>query len=138
MAYNASLYNPYGQQQFQPAAYQQQSQPVNGLMILNGGIEEAESYWLPPGSVSQPMFLDEHHYLIKVFDENGGSNLEAYYTEKIPLSSLLSPDKVNVTKADFDAFKAEIMEAINNGKRVVPDVQQAAIQTQQPVPTTAS
>ncbi len=149
MAYNPNLYNPYAPQQFQPTMMQphqfqpvqpqQNQQPVNGLTFLDGGIEEAESYQMPPGSVSQPLFIDDQHFIIKIFDSNGGSSMEAYKAEKIPLSSLLNPSNVNVTKADLDAFKAEIMEAIN-GKHTLAEVPaaQAANTAQQPVTTVAA
>lgn len=146
MAYNPSLYNPYAPQQFQPTMNQfqpvqpqQNQQPVNGLTFLDGGIEEAESYQMPPGSVSQPLFIDDQHFVIKTFDSNGGSSMEAYKAEKIPLSSLLNPSNVNVTKADLDAFKAEIMEAIN-GKHTLAEVPaaQAANTAQQPTPAIAA
>lgn len=145
MTYNPAFYSPYAPQQFQPTMFSQpqiqpvqsHQQPVNGLIFLDGGIEEAESYQMPPGSVSQPLFIDEQHFLIKTFDFNGGSSMEAYRAEKIPLSSLLDPNNVNVTKADLNAFKAEIMEAIN-GKHSLAEIPatQTAATTQQPIAAT--
>lgn len=129
MAYNPSLYNPYNNQQFQPTInYPQQfqsaqQQPVNGLTFID--INNIDSYWMPAGSVSQPLFIDDKHFVIKTFDKNGGSETEAYEAKKIPLSSLLGSDNTNVTRADFESFKAEIMEAIN-GRNTIADVQPAA------------
>lgn len=124
MAYDPSLYNPYyglhTQPQFQQAF--QQQQPVNGIMFID--IDNLDSYWMPPGSVSQPLFVDDEHFVIKTFDKNGGSATEAYLAKKIPLSSLLKSNDMNVTKEDFEAFKAEVMEAIN-GRNTIADVQQA-------------
>lgn len=141
MAYNPNLYSPYGSQQFQPTisypqqyqptmqpqyqqqfAAQQQQQPVNGLTFVD--VDNLNSYWLPNGSVSQPLFVDDKHFIIKTFDKNGGSEMEAYEVKKIPLSSILKPNDNTVTKDDLDAFKAEIMEAIN-GRNSFADVQQA-------------
>jgi hypothetical protein len=139
MAYNPSLYNPYGSQQFQPTisypqqfqptmqpqyqqqfAAQQQQQPINGLTFID--IDNIDSYQMPAGSVSQPLFVDAEHFVIKTFDLNGGSSTEAYKATKIPLSSLLgSGNDNNVTRADLEAFKADIMEAIN-GKHSIADV----------------
>lgn len=126
MAYNPSLYNPYGlqmQPQF-PQSFPQQpmqpQQPVNGLTFID--IDNIDSYQMPAGSVSQPLFVDAEHFVIKTFDSNGGSSTEAYKATKIPLSSLLGPgNDNNVTRADLEAFKAEIMEAIN-GKHSIADV----------------
>ena len=132
MAYNPSLYNPYGSQQFQPTIsypqqyqptmqpMQQQQQPINGLTFID--IDNIDSYQMPAGSVSQPLFVDAEHFVIKTFDLNGGSSTEAYKATKIPLSSLLGPgNDNNVTRADLEAFKDEIMEAIN-GKHSIADV----------------
>ena len=142
MAYNPNLYNPYGSQQFQPTisyhqqfqptmqpqyqqqfSAQQQQQPVNGLTFID--VDNLNSYWLPNGSVSDALFVDDKHFVIKTFDMNGGSEMEAYEAKKIPLSSILKPNDNTVTKDDLDAFKAEIMEAIN-GRNSFADVQQAA------------
>ena len=125
MAYNPNLYNPYGMQQMQPQFPQpfQQQQPVNGLKFID--VNNIDSYQLPPGSVSDALFVDDKHFIIKTFDNNGGSSIEAYEANKIPLSSLLKPNDMSITKADLDAFKAEIMEVIN-GKHSIADVPAAA------------
>ena len=120
MAYNSSLYNPYGLQT--PQAYTPTQQPINGITFIN--VDDLDSYWMPAGSVSQPLFVDGNHFIVKTFDKNGGSAMEAYETKKIPLSSLLKLEDVNVTKADLEAFKAEIMEAIN-GRNHFANVQPA-------------
>ena len=125
MLNNPSLYSPYASQQFQPTAsfantgFQQS--PINGLITLEGGINAVESYQMPAGSVSPPLFIDEKHFCIKSFDATGGSTTELYEAKKVPLSSLEDPREAKVTKADLDAFKAEIMEAIN-GKHTVAEI----------------
>lgn len=122
MAYDANLYNPYGfqaQSQFQqsfPRQQMQPQQPVNGLTFIDA--ENIDSYWLPNGSVSQPLFIDAEHFIIKSFDSNGGSSTEAYKATKVPLSSILKSSNNTVTREDLEAFKAEIMEAINGGNPV--------------------
>lgn len=124
MAYNPSLYNPYGMQ-MQPSFQQMpvQQQAVNGLVFIEKSA--IDTYHMPPGSVSPPLFVDEGHYVIKSFDSNGGSSIETFRTEPCPMSEIFGADETNVTKADLEAFKLEIMEAIN-GKHSIQDVPTAS------------
>ena len=128
MAYNPNLYSPYGSQQFQPTIgympqqYQptvQQQQPVNGLIFIDKNA--VDTYQMPPGSVSPPLFIDDSHYVIKSFDSNGGSSIEPFRTEPCSMSEIFGADETNVTKADLEAFKLEIMEALND-KHTIQDI----------------
>lgn len=111
MAYNPSLYNPYGLPQFQA--------PVNGLVRVES-IEEANAYQIPPNSVSPPLFLDsEDSFFIKTTDANGGSTIKKYtfVEEPIPTSNISGEF---VTREYFDQQMNNILEAIN-GKLAVQE-----------------
>lgn len=128
MAYNPMLYNPYASQQFQPNtnvnwAYQPsaaQPQPVNGLVRIKG-IEGAQMYQLPPGSVSPPLFLEsENAFLIKTTDDGGAATIKKYTFEEAPMTS--SEQTEFVTREYFDQQMSNILEAIN-GKHPIPEQQ---------------
>lgn len=109
MAYNPSLYNPYG---LQPA------QPVNGLIRVES-IEGAQMYQLPPNSVSPPLFLgSENAFFIKTTDGGGAATLKKYTFEEEAITNNVSGEFV--TREYFDQQINNIMEAIN-GKRAVPE-----------------
>lgn len=124
MAYNPSLYNPYGTQQFQPTTmatsgymptYTPQ-QPINGLIKVTG-IEGAQMYQLPPGSVSPPLFLEsENAFFVKTTDDGGAATIKKYKFEEAPMTA--SGGSEFVTKEYFDQQISSIMEAIN-GKHTV-------------------
>ena len=125
MAYNANLYSPYGMQVQHP--YMQQ-QPVNGLAFIDD-VSDLDGLQMPRGSVSQPYFLkNENKFAIVTFDNAGGVTKELFSFEKIQISN---PDD-KVTKADLEAFKMEIMEAIN-GKHAVRQAAQPAEHPSGPV-----
>ena len=110
MAYDPSLYNPYGLQMPQ--------QPVNGLVSIDS-IEGGEMYPLPPNSVSPPLFLNnENAFIVKRTDGGGAYSLKKYTfaEEELPGAN----EELYVTKEYFDSQIAEIKEAIN-GKRIVPE-----------------
>lgn len=110
MAYNPNLYNPYGLSPMQPV----QQQPINGLSFIDD-ISVLDTLQMPRGSVSQPYFLkDEDKFVIVTFDNAGGMTKELFSFKR---ESISNPND-KVTKADLDAFKAEIMEAIN-GKHAI-------------------
>ena len=129
MAYTPSLYNPYGSQQFQPTMYTSSyqptyvpQQPVNGLIKVKG-IEGAQMYQLPPGSVSPPLFLeDENAFFVKTTDDGGAATIKKYTFEEAPMVTAGSGEFV--TREYFDQQMNNILEAIN-GKHPVPE-QQAA------------
>ena len=113
MSYNPSLYSPYGFTPPQPSF--QMPQSSNGLAFVDS-ISDLDTLKMPPGSVSQPYFLkDEDKFVIVTFDNAGGSTKELFSFKK----EVIEDPNGAVTRADLDAFKAEIMEAIN-GKHVVP------------------
>ena len=127
MAYNPSLYNPYGLQV--PQAYVPVQQPINGLSFIDD-ISVLDTLQMPRGSVSQPYFLkDENKFVIVTFDNAGGMTKELFSFKK---ESISNPDD-KVTKADLDAFKAEIMEAIN-GKHAIQSTATAEPAAKQSVP----
>lgn len=118
MAYNPNMYMPYQYTPTVPVSMQQQ-QPVNGIVYVDG-MEAVNGYQIPPNSVSPPLMLkSDNVFCIKETDGSGGATVSAYRFEEIPLSSL-SASGDYVTKADFDAFAAKVMEAIN-GKHAVPE-----------------
>ena len=132
MAYNPSLYNPYGSQQFQPTiSYPQQYQPtmqpqhpVNGLIKVTG-IEGAQLYQLPPGSVSPPLFLeDENAFFVKTTDDGGAATIKKYTFEEAPIVNADDNPNGFVTREYFDKQMQNIMEAIN-GKHTVPEQPEA-------------
>ena len=132
MAYNPSLYNPYGSQQFQPTiSYPQQYQPtiqpqhpVNGLIKVTG-IEGAQMYQLPPGSVSPPLFLeDENAFFVKTTDDGGAATIKKYTFEEAPIANVDDNPNGFVTREYFDRQMQNIMEAIN-GKHTVPEQPEA-------------
>lgn len=126
MPYNPNLYNPYGSQQFQPTiSYPQQyqptmqpPQPVNGLVQIDG-IQGAEMYPLPPNSVSPALFFkNEAKFAVKSTDGGGAATIRVFNFSEETLQATNSNDII--TRQDLDAFKKEVMEAIN-GKPVVPE-----------------
>lgn len=137
MAYDPRMYNPYNSQQYQPSIpyqsrqYQpafQQQQPVNGLIKVKG-IEGAQMYQMPPGSVSPPLFLeDENSFFVKTTDDGGAATIRKYKFEEEPMASTGSGEFV--TREYFDQQMNNILEAIN-GKHTVPGRQPAS--QEQPV-----
>lgn len=132
MAYNPSLYNPYGSQQFQPTiSYPQQfqptmqpQQPVNGLIKVTG-IEGARMYQLPPGSVSPPLFLEEENaFFVKTTDDGGAATIKKYTFEEAPIADTINNSNDFVTREYFDQQMQNIMEAIN-GKHSVQEQPEA-------------
>lgn len=129
MAYNPSLYTPYGSQQFQPTTgnignlsymptVQPISQPpVNGLIRIEG-IDGAHMYQLPPNSVSPPLFLEEENaFFIKRTDGGGAASLKKYTFQEEEITNNNSGDFV--TREYFDQQINQLMEAIN-GQHVIP------------------
>lgn len=120
MAYDPSIYNPYGNQQFQPTVmgqpgyrptYMPQT-PVNGLVWV-GGIEGVQMYQLPPNSVSPPLFLEnEDVFFIKETDGGGAATIKRYSFVEDPIQAS-SGQSDYVTREYFDQQMNNIMEAIN-------------------------
>ena len=131
MAYNPSLYNPYGTQQFQPTVqpnWQYQptqtftpQQPINGLIKVKG-IEGAQMYQMPPGSVSPPLFLeDENAFFVKTTDDGGAPTIKKYTFEEAPMVTVNNPGDF-LTSEYIDQQINNIFEAIN-AKHSVPEQQ---------------
>ena len=111
MAYNPTLYNPYGQQV--QVTMQPMQQPVNqyrsGIISVNS-IEEAQNFPVPINSSSPPLFLaNEDKFIVKMVDSANNVTIKHYRFEDV------TPNPMNsyVTKDDFNAFVNEIREAIN-------------------------
>lgn len=121
MAYDPMSYSPYGIQL--PGSYMPRQQAVNGLNFIDGE-GDLDSLRMPPGSVSQPYFLkDSNRFIVVSFDSIGGSTREYFTFDK----EIVENPNEAVTKADFEAFKAEMMEAIN-GKHTVQQGEPTAIE----------
>ena len=121
MAYNPSLYNPYGLQQptVSPQAPQMFQQPVNGLVRIES-IEGAQMYQLPPNSVSPPLFLgSEAAFFIKTTDGGGAATLKKYSFKEEPMMMDNNSSEF-VTREYFDQQMNNILEAIN-GKPAVSE-----------------
>ena len=111
MAYDASLYNPYG-------AHVRQK-PINGLISIDS-IEGGQMYPMPPDSVSPPLFLNEEDaFLIKRTDGGGAATLKKYSFTEVPLQDK-EDSELYVTKEHFDNWANQIMEVIN-GKHIVSE-----------------
>ena len=105
MAYNPSLYNPYGF-----------TSPVDGLVKVDS-IEGVNAYYLPPNSVSPPLFLSsENVFFVKKTDGGGGATIRKFTFEEEVVDPQSDPNYV--TKDYLDARINELMEAIN-GKHPV-------------------
>lgn len=111
MAYDPMTYNPYAH--IDGSGYASSS--VNGIRYIES-IDEARKIasQQPPNSLSTPMFLrSDDVFFIGSTDEYRVPTLTMYryHEEEIPGAKKQESDYV--TKADFDAFTARIMEAIN-------------------------
>lgn len=114
MAYNPNIYSPYNSwNQFASPA--QPVRQMNSVVYIND-VNEAVEYQLPPNSIS-PLLMLKSKNVFLTKDSDG--TLNAFQFEEVPLSSLINSDSDYVTKADFEAFTEQIMEAIN-GKHSVP------------------
>jgi len=119
MAYNPMSYSPYGLQM--PGLTSPQPQVINGLNFIDDE-SVLDSLRMPPGSVSPPYFLkDSNRFIVVTFDNVGGSTREHFTFDK----EIIENPNDTVTKADLEAFKAEMMEAIN-GKHTVQQGESAA------------
>lgn len=115
MAYNPSLYNPYG---LQTNANQVNAfaNPVNGLVQVDSE-EDVRMFQLPPNSISPPLFLaSDNIFFVKTTDRNGMAITKRYRFDEEPDSN----GSDFVTKSDLHQFKTEILEAIH-GQYTVPE-----------------
>lgn len=110
MAYNNSPWaiSPW-QYPYQPQQAAAQ-QPINGLSFIKKP-SDLDTLQMPPGSTSQPFFLeDADEFIVVRFDSVGGSTRERFSFEK-------KEDEPGqgefVTKDYFDKKIENIMEAIN-------------------------
>lgn len=105
MAYNPSLYNPYGQQPYQwsQPAWQR---PINGLVSVTG-MEGAKAYQMPPNS-SMPLFdADEDLLYVKTTDAAGYPTIKTF-SFKPTEQPKHAAEPAYVTREDFDALAAKI------------------------------
>ena len=108
MAYNPSLYNPYGQPQ--PYSWSQPTwqQPINGLVSVTG-MEGAKAYQLPPNS-SMPLFDQDNDVLyLKTTDSAGYPTIKAFAFR--PIEQEQEPHQADyVPRSEFDALVAKVNE----------------------------
>lgn len=119
MAYNPSLYNPYGQSQpyslGQPTwPYVPQTttaQPVNGLVSVTG-MDGARAYPMPPNS-SMPLFDNDNDLLyVKTTDAAGYPTIKTFRFESA------EPVKENIAEADY-VSRSEFDELVEQVRKLV-------------------
>ena len=112
MAYDPSLYSPYGQLFNQNNKINMQP-PVNGLVRVES-YEGALLYALPPNSVSPPLFLgSENLFYVKTTDSDGVANIKAYKFEECEIPRSVVNSNEYVTRADLEELESRIIGAIN-------------------------
>lgn len=112
MAYNPSLYNPYGQPQ--PYSWSQPSQPMwtpqptNGLVRVKGR-QGAEAYPMGPNSVS-PVLLDEDQdvFYIKRTDASGIGTVDDF--DFAPRAAVQEQAPAYATAEQLDALAQRVEE----------------------------
>ena len=110
MAYNPTLYNPYGLPDQQPS----------DTMIWIQSVEEGWTYPVAQGATSPPLWLtEENSFLRKQVDQNGSASLKKFDFSEVPLEEK-NESELYVTKEYFDSQIAEIKEAIN-GERIASE-----------------
>ena len=109
MAYNPSLYMPYGQQSYPMPQYQQALQPFD-LIIAVSGRNGAEAFQMPPNSRAV-LFDDSDDVMYRVSTDGAGYKTvtEFDFTPRNVASGHEEPpDGGYATKADIEALMAEI------------------------------
>ena len=115
MAYNPSLYNPYGQPQpfswsqpvWQNMQQNQSNQPVNGLVSVTG-IEGAKAYQLPPNS-SMPLFDQNSDVLyLKTTDSAGYPTIKAFSFKAVEQADQKPQPVDYVPRSEFDALAHDV------------------------------
>lgn len=115
MAYNPSLYNPYGQSQpyswGQPTwAYAPQTttaQPVNGLVSVTG-MEGARAYPMPPNS-SMPLFDKDNDLLyVKTTDSAGYPTIKTFSFQPTEQMEAAAAQEEYVPRSEFDALLEQV------------------------------
>lgn len=129
MAYNPSLYNPYGQQQpyswYQPLPTmtdtQTAAQPVNGLVSVTG-IEGAKAYQLPPNS-SMPLFDQNNDILyLKTTDSAGYPTIRTFSFKAVEQADQKPQPVDYVPRSEFDQLSEKVEKLISNRRtRKAPD-----------------
>lgn len=121
MAYNPSLYNPYGQAQpytmYQPipsmTTPQAAAQPVNGLVSVTG-IEGAKAYQLPPNSAIALFDADSDVFYLKTTDAAGYPTIKAFSFKPMEHAAMEQPSYV--TREDFDMLLSRV-EAVEEAAK---------------------
>lgn len=120
MAYNPSLYSPYGYQQPQVP-----QQPINGLVWIDSQ-EGAQMYPLPPNSVSPPLLLrNENAFFVKTTDGGGAASLKRYTFDEDPIVPTNNNSGDFVTREYFDQQISHILEVIENGQHTTSEPESA-------------
>ncbi|MBR1445460.1 MAG: hypothetical protein IJ586_00025 [Alloprevotella sp.] len=115
MAYNPSIYSPYGWGQQITAP-----QPINGLVSVTG-MEGARAYQLPPNS-SMPLFdANEDIMYVKTTDGAGFPTVKAYRFALLEQQEAQNAEYVS--RAEFEALVAKIEELkeVRHAEQPVPE-----------------
>lgn len=116
-----NAYNQYiGQPQVMPQPIAQvNSGPV--MAWIQGGINGAKSYPVPPNSRAYLFDSDQDTFYVKDTDQNGMPKpLRAFdYTERVIESETITTDTQNnyVTKEDLEEVMRKMVDEIKNGYR---------------------
>lgn len=115
MAYNPSLYMPYGQQSYPQASWyyqptqtqvQPQQQPFD-LIIAVSGRNGAEAFQMPPNSRAV-LFDDRQDVMYRVSTDGAGYKTVTEFDFSPREGAETAPDAQYATKADLDALMAKI------------------------------
>ena len=113
MAYNANLYQPYGQQSYPQPTYQQtfvpqqpqQPQPFD-LIIAVSGRNGAEAFQMPPNSRAV-LFDDSKDVMYRVSTDGAGYKTVQEF-DFAPRATEAPQEAQYVTRDDFDALMAKV------------------------------
>ena len=105
-------FNPY----FQQPQMQMQSQGLRLERIAD--LESAKKFQLNPNSTVYLLDESEPLIYIKQSDNLGKCSIRGFQITEIDLNQIT--DKRYVTRNDFDSFKTDILQAINNLKPLAP------------------
>lgn len=130
---NPYNYNPYFPQSM-AYGYQQQQQnsQIQGIRFVQG-LQEAQSCTIPLGTKSIFMDMNKDVFYLKEMDFNGVSKVTEYEFKPVEHNPV---DNSNfITRAEFEKWKEEYEQSIQQSKRVA-DVP-AQLSQRQPNGTTA-
>ena len=128
MAYNANMYMPYQNNWAQGA----QTAPYNGPMpntaqpydarVKVNGMKGAEAFWMPPNSHAILFDSDSDVMYYKWTDAAGyGSIIDFDFFPRNRAPQEQAPSVDYVSRSEFDALVAQVMELKNNGEKGADD-----------------